>query len=63
MDTVRIYHVPVEGLTKYYKLDVDQYNQPSGIVNEVYLKEEDFKKLKGHFIYKSYIEALRRAQN
>ena len=22
MDTVRIYHVPVEGLTKYYKLDV-----------------------------------------
>ena len=63
MDTVRIYRVPTEGLTKYYKLDVDQYNQPSGTVSEVYLKEEDFNKLKGHFIYKSYTEALRRAQN
>ena len=49
----------------YYILELDNYNQPSGIIEMVALTEKEYeniKKTKG-YIFEEYDQALERAYN
>ena len=49
----------------YYILQLDNYNQPNGIIESVTLTKEEYeniKKTKG-YIFKEYDQALERAYN
>lgn len=50
---------------KYYYLPLDNYNQPNGNINTIYLTRDEYLKLKEThvYIYDSYIQAMLRAYN
>ncbi len=47
----------------YYILELDNFNQPSGIIKEIKLSKKDYQKMKNDYIYiyESYFQALQRA--
>lgn len=52
-------------LKTYYLLELDSYNQPSGIINEIELTKSEYDDMKSKYIYiyENYSTALMRAQN
>lgn len=50
---------------KYYYLPLDNYNQPNGNINTIYLTRDEYLKLKEThvYIYESYTQAMLRAYN
>ena len=50
---------------KYYYLPLDNYNQPNGNINTIYLTRDEYLKLKEThvYVYESYTQAILRAYN
>jgi len=51
--------------SRYYILPLDNYRQPSGDIEEIYLTKSEKEKIekKNPYIFKKYISALMRAQD
>jgi hypothetical protein len=49
----------------YYILQLDNYNQPNGLIDEIELTEKEFDQIKKTYIYiyDSYFQACERAVN
>ncbi len=49
----------------YYMLDLDNYNQPNGMISTINLTHEEFKELKKNYVYvyEEYAQALSRAMD
>lgn len=54
-----------EKRNKYYILPLDNYNQPNGYVDTIWLTEKEYEiyKKKGGYIYKDYATAIQRASD